>query len=318
MTLLKQAILLLCISGIMSTAYAQQANKGAPTLVKVEAIFDGKTGQHLFKTDTKEIPSGWTTFRFTNASFATHFLIVEHFPPGRSVADMEEAGPIFQEAMNLINAGKREEGLAKLGDLPEWFKNFTMMGGPGLTNPGHTTETTVKLVPGNYSIECYIKNEEGKFHSAMGMVRELIVTDEQHMATPPVPSIEMSLTNAGFGVKGKLTPGKHIVAVHFNEENPPPYGNDVHLAKLDKNTDITTVTRWMDWTQPDGFISTHEQPAPATFLGGTHEMPMGNTAYFKIDLQPGRYAWISERSADNPLYEEFTVPSIVSTEKASQ
>jgi len=318
MTLLKQTILLLCISGLMSTAHAQKADKDSPTVVNVEAIFDGNTGQHVFKTDTKEIPSGWTTFRFTNASYATHFLIVEHYPPGKTAADISEVGPVFQDAMALINAGKRDEGMAKLGELPEWFKNVTMMGGPGLTGPGHTTETTVKLVPGNYAIECYIKNEKRIFHSGLGMFRELIVTDEQHDATPPVPSIEMSLTNAGFGVKGNLTPGKHVVAVHFNEKNPPLYGNDVHLAKLDKDTDLATVTKWMDWTQPDGFISTHERPAPVTFLGGTHEMPMGNIAYFKVDLQPGRYAWISERSADNPLYEEFTIPSVVSTEKASQ
>ena len=47
-------------------------------------------------------------------------------------------------------------------------------------------------------------------------------------------------------------------------------------------------------------------PAPATFVGGVQEMPEGRTAYFTIDLEAGRYAWISE-NAGRGMVREFTV-----------
>ena len=49
------------------------------------------------------------------------------------------------------------------------------------------------------------------------------------------------------------------------------------------------------------------EPAPATFVGGVHEMPAGYTAFFTVDLEPGRYAWIAESGAARGMVEEFTV-----------
>lgn len=63
------------------------------------------------------------------------------------------------------------------------------------------------------------------------------------------------------------------------------------------------VAAWMDWSNPEGL----KTPAPATFLGGTHEMPQGESAYLTVDLEPGRYAWGSERGADTPSYQAFEV-----------
>jgi hypothetical protein len=36
-------------------------------------------------------------------------------------------------------------------------------------------------------------------------------------------------------------------------------------------------------------------------------MPQGSSAYLTVDLEPGRYAWVSERGADTPLYQAFEV-----------
>jgi len=36
-------------------------------------------------------------------------------------------------------------------------------------------------------------------------------------------------------------------------------------------------------------------------------MPVGTTAYFAADLEPGRYAWIAESSADKGMVVEFFV-----------
>ena len=49
------------------------------------------------------------------------------------------------------------------------------------------------------------------------------------------------------------------------------------------------------------------EPAPAVFVGGTQEMPLGHTACFTVELEPGRYAWISESTAGLRMAKEFTV-----------
>lgn len=40
-----------------------------------------------------------------------------------------------------------------------------------------TSVTAVKLEPGYYLIECYVKMSHGEFHSAMGMMDEFVVSD---------------------------------------------------------------------------------------------------------------------------------------------
>ncbi len=59
----------------------------------------------------------------------------------------------------------------------------------------------------------------------------------------------------------------------------------------------------------DEGLTVEGNPAPAVFLGGVHEMPAGNTAYFPVSLQPGDYAWISEQPVAQATYQIFTVGS---------
>lgn len=308
--MINRGLCLLAVTGIMLSCTTKKNQGSVPTIVEVQAIYDAENNRHLFQTDTDTIPSGWTTFRFTNASPMLHFMAVERYPGDRTSKDAaNEVAVPFQDAMDLIIAGNREEGLAKLADLPGWFSEVVFTGGPGFTSPGKTTDATVYLQPGNYVLECYIKTSDGVFHGMLGMIRDLKVTSDTTEATAPVkPTIEITLTNEDFDVQGELTPGKHLVAVHFEAEEPPLLGNDVQVVQLsDEGASIDSIASWMDWSQPMGLVSTAENPAPAVFLGGTHEAPEGSTAYFTVELQPGRYAWISERPASIPLYREFTV-----------
>jgi hypothetical protein len=293
----------------MQLSCESQDLTSSPAVVEVTATFDAETSKHMFVTDVEEIPSGWTTFRLINASMNIHFLVLELLPGSRTVEDsVREVIPVFQQAMDLIMEGNVEDGLARLGNLPEWFGDVRFMGGPGLVSPGRSSEATVYLEPGNYVMECYIKTEDGIFHSTMGMIRGLTVTTERSESEPTGNAdLEMTLTNNGFGLSGDVGSGRKTIAVHFAEENPPLLGNDVHLVRLNENTDIGMVATWMDWSQPGGLVSDPGSAVPFQFLGGTHEMPNGSTAYFTVDLTPGRYAWISERSTDDPLYEEFAV-----------
>lgn len=166
------------------------------------------------------------------------------------------------------------------------------------------------MKPGNYVMECYIKTADGTFHWKKGMTEDLHVTGDTTNAEPPKsPTIEITTTDKGLEVEGEPTPGKHLVAVHFNETNPGFVARDVHVAKLNKDSNLENIAVWMDFLNPQGLVSTAENPGPATFISGTHEMPRGNTVYFTVDLEPGRYAWISEQPLDKKTIEVFTVSS---------
>jgi hypothetical protein len=253
------------------------------------------------------IPSGWTTFRFNNEGHATHFFFLTLLPDSISFERYHSVLlPLFVTAMDSLKAGatKAEAGAFLGKQLPQWYGSVKVMGGAGLTAPGKSSQTTLKLEPGTYAMECYVKTEDGKFHSELGMIRPLTVTNEvSKMIEPGNADIEIGLYKDRIESKGDLSSGQHIVAVHFKEQPEFGLGNDVHLVRLKDDTDMEELKSWMDWMNLNGLRT----PAPAEFLGGSQEMPAGYTSYFSVDLQPGNYAWISEPSAERGMIKEFTI-----------
>lgn len=280
-----------------------------PRTVKVTAVYDAENDRHLFQTDTDTIPAGWTTFRFTNGSPMVHFLFFDYLPEGKTSEDLKrEVSPVFQESSYLIMEGKDEEAMAVFSKLPEWFNEIVFRGGAGFVSPAHTVETTLFMRPGNYAMECYIKAEDGTFHWKKGMMEDLRVTADTTNARPPQsPAIEITTSDEGLTIDGEPTPGRNLVKVTFNEENPSMIARDVHVAKLDEDDNIDEIIQWMDFNNAEGMVSTAEDPGPTTFVGGTHEMPMGNTAYFTVEFEEGRYAWVTEQPVNKSSAREFTV-----------
>lgn len=253
-----------------------------------------------------QIPSGWTTFRLANEGKEHHFLLLQRLPEGKTLEEYkEEIAQPFDSVWHELERGlgKADAG-ALLGQLlPEWWGSVRQMGGPGFVAPGGIAETTVKLEPGTYIMECYVKTADGKFHSMLGMTRELTVTAEASGASPPEADLEIELSNFEMAFDGDAMAGPQTVAVHFQEHPEYALGNDVHVVRLANDTGLDEVISWMDWMNVDGL----REPAPAAFLGGAHEMPVGHTTYFTVNLTPGRYAWIAESAADKGMVKEFTI-----------
>ena len=168
-----------------------------------------------------ELLSGWTTFQLRNEGHATHFFLLNRLPEGVSIEQYRDEGAkVFDVVWDAIRAGEtsKEEAGAMLGELlPEWFFSVRQMGGTGLIAPGEIAQTTFRLEPGRYAMECYIKTETGLFHTTMGMIRLVTVTEEASSAAPPKADIEMTLTNFKFEINGTPSAGKNTVAVHFAE-----------------------------------------------------------------------------------------------------
>lgn len=255
-----------------------------------------------------EIPSGWTTFRMKNEGQEEHFLLLNRLPEGKTFEDYrrEVAAP-FDSVWYSLRAGSIDQAEAgsRLGSLlPDWYlSSVRQMGGPGLVAPGGISQASARLDPGIYVIECYVKSPDGVFHSSLGMARPLTVTDASSGAPAPHADLEMTLSNYDISIDDEIAPGEHTVAVHFAEHPEVGLGNDVHLVRLEDDADVDEVVEWMGWMNLNGLKS----PAPAEFLGGTQEMPVGYTAYFAVDFEPGRYLWISESTAEMGMLKEFTV-----------
>lgn len=288
--------------------------RAAPDDAPVPNVFE-ITAKGLTFDAPDSVPAGWTTFRLNNASGMVHFAVIERMPDSIGVAEQQQdVAPVFQEGMDLLNEGKPDSAMAAFGALPPWFGEIVFMGGPGFAAPGQTATSTVYLEAGTYMIECYVKTN-GVFHSynpnpdVYGMVHEFTVTEAASDADEPTPTLAIVLSGeAGMTVEGDITPGRHTVAVHFKDQRAHEnfVGHDVHLARLEEDTDLSTLATWMDWTQPMGL----ETPAPAVFIGGLNEMPAGSTGYFTVDLTPGRYAWIAEvpNAEQKGMLKTFTVP----------
>lgn len=276
-----------------------EAAPDAPPVVEV------RTTDYAFHAPS-ELRSGWTTFRMTNEGREPHFLIFWRLPEGRTFDEYAETvvGP-FVTQLGRYKAGEltREQLYEEIGGaLPEWLDLGAIgRGGPGFLSPGRTAETTVELEPGTYVMECYMVNTEGKIHNDLGMLRPLTVTTESTAAAPPEADAELTLANYEIRTEGELRPGENTVRVAVEERPEGLLGHDVHLARLEDGTDMAKVAEWMDWV--DGLTP----PSPVEFLGGAEQVAPGEASYLTVDLEPGRYAWISEGYAGQGMIEEFVV-----------
>jgi hypothetical protein len=262
------------------------------------------TARHYRFEMPDSIPCGWTTFKLKNMDSCEHFMYISLIPDSISfdTYHLKVSRP-FDIIFDSIKAGKsKAEAGAMFGKLfPSWFfTDVKVMGGTGIISSGKTAVTTIKLIPGKYEVECYIKMN-GVFHSSMGMHHALYVTNDSISAIPPDANVDITLLSDTIETTSEIKSGSNTIAVHYKEHPEIGLGNDVHLIKMNNSTDIDSVAQWMDWMNVKGL----ETPAPVEFLGGVQEMPIGYTSYFTADLEPGDYAWITETSPVK--YKMFTV-----------
>jgi hypothetical protein len=296
-----------CLNGCVSDKKTDQKEEN---LVKKEKVIEIITQNMEFQV-ADEIPSGWNIFRYTNKSTQVHFFLIDKYPEGKTIEDAEKiVAPIFQDGMDLINQGKTEEGFAAFGKLPEWFGEVVFMGGSGLVSPGQTCETTLKLDPGYYILECYVKMANGQFHSNMGMVKELIVTEKISDISPPSANLKINISSTeGMVYSDYPAKGVNTFSVFYKDQivHENFVGHDVNLVKLEDNANINALENWVNWVDPKGLIT--PSPEGIIFMGGVNDMPGGSTGYFTATLDPGNYALISEvpDASGKNLLKQFTI-----------
>lgn len=261
-----------------------------------------KEGFHVLTTSMEfqcvdSIPSGWNKFIYENQSTEPHFILLDKYPEGKSLVDTKkDIVPPFDEGMALIMEGKNEEAMEAFGKLPEWFSEIVFSGGTGLVSPRETAVSHVSLEPGYYIMECYVKMPNGKFHTSMGMTKELYVVDKEEVNEEPSADVEITLSSeSGILYTGNLSAGKKVFSVKYLDQivHENFVGHDLSLVWLDEGADLAALGDWMNWATPTGLMSS-TLPEGITFLGGTNDAPAGSVHYFEAELKPGNYAFISE------------------------
>jgi hypothetical protein len=324
--------LALAISSMVLLTTCNNAETENESVVEVTTTHNPEENKHLFQMSTNEISSGWTTFQFNNASGYDHFFLIWQVPE-EGIEAAEAAGePLldhffqsitepFQTEFNPYIEGNMEFDeftdslVAAISETAPWFfdPGAKTIGGPGFTAAGTTSETTVHLEPGEYIVECYVKNEDEVFHSYIGMLEHINVTDETSDAEEPDPTKTLTISSTeGIQVDQQLTAGSYTIEIFFEDQTSYAHlqGHNVQLVRLNDKEDeelLSNLSTWMDWRQPGSLVN--RAPEGAEFMGGTMEMAEGETAYFHVDLEPGDYAWIAEipDPADHNMLKTFTI-----------
>lgn len=309
-------LLLLTLILISSCKSKEKQNDSNEKNLEVE-ISPLKKGDVSVTTQSMEfitadtLMSGWNTLIYENKSTEVHFLLMDLYPIGKTIADTKsDVLPPFDEGMKLIMEGDMENAVAAFGKLPEWFQKIQFKGGTGLISPKHTAKSTVYLEPGTYIMECYVKMFNGEWHTSHGMLKEIIVTGDSTTLEPPTPTISLNISSTdGIVLKDSITSGKQIIETNFLDQKVYEHfiGHDVNLVRYENNAPLDSLIQWMNWMNPRGLRS----PAPEgfTFLGGMNNLPEGAQGFFEVNLIPGNYALISEvpEADKKKLLHTFTI-----------
>ncbi|WP_156877280.1 hypothetical protein [Salinimicrobium terrae] len=319
---LKNVVWLFCLALLFSCEaepVLQEEINAADLGVKKNHNIVDIVSTHMNIEVQSTIPSGWTTFRYDNRSHNPHFVLFDKLPEGKTVEDSKaEVVPVFQDIIDAI-AQEDEDALNQaLSELPAWSGEIIYSGGTGLLSPNHISEITVYMEPGTYVLECYVKDSEGVFHATRGMITGMVVTEDHNGNKEPKFTMEVRISSeTGIEFDKKVRPGKHLIKAFFEDQTVYTHflGHDIHLVRLDENTDLDELNSWMNWSDPNAF----KTPAPegVEFLGGMQDLPAlegkeeSHVGYFDAHLKPGTYAFIAEvpDPMSKGMFEVFTVPS---------
>ncbi|MBD0831585.1 cupredoxin domain-containing protein [Aestuariibaculum sediminum] len=243
------------------------------------------------------LKSGWNTFAYKNLSGEVHFFIMDKLPSDTIVeSDVKDhLLPPFDDGMKFLIEGKSDSAMAAFGKIPAWFNAVKRYGGTGLLSPGETAVSSIKLAPGKYMMECYVKAINGEWHTSHGMWKFITVIPESTTFNPEETNQTISVSSEhGYVINGQLKKGKNRFKVEFIDQVPHEHfsGHDVNLVKYDATANVDSLIYWMNWMNPRGLRT--PSPKGFIFLGGMNNCEAGETGYFEANLESGNYLLISE------------------------
>lgn len=251
---------------------APAGQSGAPrsaTFTAADYSFDGPDA----------LGAGWVTVTFTNAGTELHEMFVSALPEGKTYAD-------FEAAMALDMGDDGDENDTESDEAWDALEGGHLTTGIGAVASGVTMEVTFQAAPGTYVLQCWIPAPDGTPHAFKGMHAALNVTGSAAGAMPTESDVTLTFAEGNLTIEPAFDAGVHTVkAVNANAGTGEADATGLQFIQLEGNA------TWMDFLA--AFEPNATGPPPGTAWGGLSLLPGGQTAFFEVDLAPGRYVILS-------------------------
>jgi uncharacterized cupredoxin-like copper-binding protein len=160
---------------------------------------------------------------------------------------------------------------------------ITLVGGPGVVDPGLQSQVILELMPGQYVLLCFIPGHDGVPHLAKGMIRPIEVvahTDHDHPSvSEPKADAVVKLLDFSFVLPSEIKAGEQLWQV-VNEGQQP---HEIAIMKLAEGKTMADVQAFMQ--APQG-------APPFASVGGFQAINPDASGWLHLNLEPGNYVAI--------------------------
>lgn len=212
------------------------------------------SGKDYAFSTSPALPTGWTTFTFTNSGKELHHFQIARLKPGQT----------FQNFMADLKA----RGEAATADI-------TFVGGVGIQAPGGKGTVTVNLdQPGTYVELCFVPDAKGVPHFVLGMMNAFQVTDKASTVAEPKADVAVMLEDFGINIPQEIRAGRQVWGV----SNKGPEPHEMMLFKMMPGKTVADLLAMFTGGAPAGLP-----------MGGVQAAAPGRTNYADLELTPGDY-----------------------------
>lgn len=159
------------------------------------------------------------------------------------------------------------------GAVPPWL---VTAGGAGALAPGAKEEYTFNIAPGSYVVLCGHRAEDGATHAEKGGVTPLQVDAGTSTVRPAEADRTVTLRDHGFQLTAPVEAGRSTWHVHNTGSEP----HQMLIVKLQDSG---------EYPERAWFNHGARGPRPGQAAGGVLELPPGEEAWLRVELQPGHY-----------------------------
>ena len=235
------------------------------------------TGFDFAFTAPDTIPSGATTFRFTDKGKVPHHLIVFRLAPGTSLSDFHR---------KMSDGGASPPGIASMAGLQSDRRRQTP---PGASAAAHRqSEVTMVMTPGRYVLAC-LHDDDGMTHLQKGMMRELTVVAARSPRPAPRADATLTMSDYAYSLSRPLTQGVRTIRL----ANTGPQEHHVFIQRMVPGTKLSDIAAHRAARAKERAAGVPDslsklKPPQIPVIGLTRMSP-GEVAFVTLSLQRGDY-----------------------------
>ena len=158
------------------------------------------------------------------------------------------------------------------------FPLVSFEGGPGVVDSGGSSQVTLNLSSGNYVMLCFVENDQGVPHLALGMIEPFQVAPPPSTAQAPQASGEVILKDFSFEAP-RIQAGERTLKV----TNQGPQVHEMAVIRADAPiAEVVQALANFD----------EEPPFEDTNFGGMQALDSGKSGWVTMNFTPGTYVML--------------------------